>query len=44
MGTNGIILGVIIANIFQLALSTTYFLYNSLFTAQCSAMEWASYT
>lgn len=32
---------VLVANAFQLALSTTYFLYNSLFTAQCSALEWS---
>lgn len=30
-------------NSFQLVLSITYFLFNSLWTAQCSAIEWASY-
>jgi len=39
----GLILDVLVANLFQLALSTTYFLYNSLYTAQCGALEWASF-
>lgn len=39
----GLILDVIVANSFQLALSTTYFLYNSLYTAQCAALEWATF-
>lgn len=39
----GLIRDVLVANSFQLALSTTYFLYNSLYTAQCAALEWASY-
>lgn len=39
----GLIRDVIVANSFQLALSTTYFLYNSLYTAQCGALEWSSY-
>ena len=38
-----LILDVVVANSFQLALSTTYFLYNSLYTAQCAALEWATY-
>ena len=42
--TAGLLRDVLVANSFQLALSTTYFLYNSLYTAQCSAIEWASYT
>ncbi len=40
----GLIINILIANSFQLALSITYFLYNSLYTAQCGAIEWASYT
>lgn len=32
---------ILVANVFQLALSITYFLYNSLFTAQCCALEWS---
>ena len=40
----GLVRDVLVANSFQLALSTTYFLYNSLYTAQCGAIEWASYT
>ena len=39
-----LILNILIANSFQVALSTTYFLYNSLYTAQCAAIEWTSYT
>ena len=39
----GLVRDVLVANSFQLALSTTYFLYNSLYTAQCGAIEWASY-
>lgn len=39
----GLIQDVLVANSFQLALSTTYFLYNSLYTAQCAALEWASF-
>ncbi|KAK5086690.1 hypothetical protein LTR05_003858 [Lithohypha guttulata] len=39
----GLIKDVLVANSFQLALSTTYFLYNALYTAQCAALEWASY-
>lgn len=35
---------VLTANAFQLVLSTSYFLFNSLFTAQCGALEWSSYT
>lgn len=38
-----LIASVLFANSFQVGLSITYFLLNSLFTAQCSAMEWASY-
>lgn len=40
-GTSAILLEVLIANSFQLALSVSYFLYNSLLTAQCSALEWS---
>lgn len=40
---SGLISGVVVANTFQLALSTTYFLYNSLYTAQCGALEWSTY-
>ena len=39
-----LIINILIANSFQLALSITYFLYNSLYTAQCGAIEWTSYT
>ena len=39
----GLIIDVLVANSFQLALSTTYFLYNSLYTAQCAALEWADF-
>lgn len=35
---------ILVANSFQLLLSATYFLYNSLYTAQCGAVEWTSYT
>jgi len=35
---------VLVANSFQLALSATYFLYNALYTAQCAALEWSTYT
>jgi len=38
-----LILDVVVANSFQLALSTTYFLYNSLCTAQHAPLEWAGY-
>lgn len=38
----GLIIDILVANSFQLALSTTYFLYNSLYTAQWGALEWAS--
>ena len=38
-----LLINILIANSFQLALSITYFLYNALYTAQCGAMEWASY-
>lgn len=38
-----LLVDVIVANSFQVALSTTYFLYNSLYTAQCGALEWVSY-
>jgi len=38
-----LIRSVVVANSFQVALSTTYFLYNSLYTAQCAALEWATY-
>lgn len=38
-----LILDIVIANSFQLLLSKTYFLYNSLWTAQCGALEWVSY-
>lgn len=34
---------IMMANSFQVALSPTYFLYNSLFTAQCCAIEWAQF-
>jgi len=34
---------IVVANSFQVVLSTTYFLYNSLYTAQCAALEWATY-
>lgn len=39
----GLIQDVLVANSFQLALSTTYFLYNSLYTAQYAALEWSSF-
>lgn len=39
----GLVADILIANSFQLALSTTYFLYNSLYTAQWGALEWASF-
>lgn len=42
--STGLIVDVLVANSFQLALSTTYFLYNSLYTAQCAALEWAAFT
>lgn len=38
-----LVVDILIANSFQLALSMTYFLYNSLYTAQCGAIEWMSY-
>lgn len=38
-----LIIDIIVANSVQLALSATYFLYNSLYTAQCAALEWTSY-
>lgn len=38
-----LILDIVIANSFQLALSSTYFLYNSLYTAQCGALEWSQH-
>lgn len=41
--SRGLLIGILTANSFQLALSTTYFLYNSLYTAQCTALEWSSY-
>ena len=41
--SRGLLNGILTANSFQLALSTTYFLYNSLYTAQCAALEWSSY-
>ncbi|KAK5070697.1 hypothetical protein LTR70_010474 [Exophiala xenobiotica] len=34
---------ILMANSFQLVLSITYFLFNSLWTAQCAAKEWASF-
>lgn len=40
---DGILRSALVANSFQLALSVTYFLYNSLFTAQCAALEWARF-
>lgn len=43
-GSGGrLLLNIILANSFQLLLSTTYFMYNALYTAQCAATEWASY-
>jgi len=44
LGDLGLIPDILFANSFQLALSATYLLYNSLYTAQCGAIEWASYT
>lgn len=41
MNTLGIVKNLLVANAFQIALSTTYYLYNSLWTAQCSALEWS---
>lgn len=41
--TQALFLGVLLANSFQLILSMTYFLFNSLWTAHCAAREWASY-
>lgn len=38
-----LIRNVVVANSFQVVLSTTYFLYNSLYTAQCAALEWATH-
>lgn len=38
---SGIFKEILVINSFQLALSATYFLYNSVFTAQCSAVEWS---
>lgn len=45
VGESGVrlILDIMTANSFQLALSSTYFLYNSLYTAQCGALEWSRY-
>lgn len=42
--SRGLIEGILTANSFQLALSTTYFLYNALYTAQCGALEWSTYS
>ena len=42
--SEGDLLGaILIANSFQVVLSITYFLFNSLWTAQCAAKEWAEY-
>ena len=41
VGESGVrlVLDIMIANSFQLALSSTYFLYNSLYIVQCGALE-----
>lgn len=41
--STALISSILFANLFQVILSMTYFLFNSLWTAQCSAIEWASY-
>ncbi|KAL9109202.1 MAG: hypothetical protein Q9227_006127 [Pyrenula ochraceoflavens] len=41
--TKGTIINALISNSFQLALSATYFVYNSLYTAQCGATEWSKF-
>lgn len=40
----GTVSGAMLVNSFQLALSTTYFVYNSLYTAQCGATEWSQFS
>lgn len=41
METLDLVKNLLVANVFQIALSTTYYLYNSLWTAQCCALEWS---
>jgi len=40
---SGLIIDIIMANTVQLAVSATYFLYNSLYTAQYAALEWTTF-
>ena len=41
--SHALLTSILLANSFQLILSITYFLFNSLWTAQCAAKEWASF-